>query len=100
METKTLIFRLKNDNEVNQRELEAYKKIGSVYYLRRLKQQEIKRRKRINVVKKVFRYLYNILYGAGIAFMVWLFLSWVDVVSHNMDPNPVYQVWNLFQLFA
>lgn len=35
----------------------------------------------------------------GIAWFMWLLLSWVDVILHNTTLNPVYQPWNLFTLF-
>ena len=28
----------------------------------------------------------------------WMFISWIDVVTHNLDPEPVYQAWNFFAL--
>lgn len=28
----------------------------------------------------------------------WMFISWIDVVTHNLDPEPMYQAWNLFVL--
>lgn len=38
--------------------------------------------------------------GAAVAavLLLWFIASWVDVVLHNLDPNPVYQWWNLFVL--
>lgn len=41
----------------------------------------------------------QVINAACIAWFVWLFLSWVDVILHNTMPNPVYQPWNLFTLF-
>ena len=34
------------------------------------------------------------------AFIMLLVLSWFDVILHNVDPNPVYQPWNLFGIFV
>lgn len=34
----------------------------------------------------------------GILFLLWGFISWVDVITHNLDPEPVYQSWNMFTL--
>lgn len=33
-----------------------------------------------------------------IALSVWVFASIWDVTSHNLDPNPVYQEWNLINV--
>lgn len=27
-------------------------------------------------------------------FMLWLFVSWAEVVSKNLTPNPTYSSWN------
>lgn len=35
---------------------------------------------------------------ACIAWFMWWFLSWVDVVLHHGMLNPVYQPWNLIAL--
>ena len=41
----------------------------------------------------------NVLTGVCGLVMAWGVLSWVDVVMHNLNPNPVYQAWNLFAIF-
>lgn len=28
----------------------------------------------------------------------WIFISWIDVITHNLDSEPVYQAWNFFVL--
>ena len=28
----------------------------------------------------------------------WMFISWIDVVTHNLDPEPIYHAWNFFAL--
>lgn len=30
----------------------------------------------------------------------WWIASFIDIISHNLDPNPVYQVWNFFTLIV
>ena len=30
----------------------------------------------------------------------WWIASYIDVITHNLDPNPVYQVWNFFTLLG
>jgi hypothetical protein len=32
--------------------------------------------------------------------IIWFFLSWVDIVTHNLDPHPTYQFWNLFVILC
>ena len=29
----------------------------------------------------------------------WFIASFIDVVAHNLDPNPIYEAWNLFEIF-
>ena len=36
--------------------------------------------------------------GAGLALGIWVMLSWIDIAFNNCDPEPVYQVWNLFAM--
>lgn len=32
----------------------------------------------------------------SIAFILWVFASWAEVVSQNLTPNPTYSDWNAF----
>lgn len=79
-----------------QRELDTYRKHGSVAHLKRLRKQEIRRIKRL---KRIWWALKNLFLGAFLAFDLWIFISWIDIILHNTHPNPVYQVWNFFTLF-
>lgn len=41
--------------------------------------------------------------GKVLGTVSWLFvgylgISWIDVVLHNLDDEPVYQAWNIFAL--
>lgn len=56
------------------------------------KSKEAKKRNRRDTALSFFA-------GASTTFIAWLFLSWLDVVLHNMDPEPVYRAWNFFALF-
>lgn len=91
-----VIIHLNYLGESSQQELDAYRKLGSVYALRRLKRQEMQRAKRLNTLCKVLK---NFIVGACLSFDIWVLISWIDIVSHNTRPNPVYQVWNFFTLF-
>lgn len=82
-------------SEYSQRELEAYRNIGTVRRLSYLKKQEIRRRQRIARVKKVIN---NIFFGILFAFDMWFILSFIDTILHNIYPNPVHHAWNIFHL--
>ena len=34
----------------------------------------------------------------GILVLVWMGASWLDVICHNLDPNPTYAIWNVFAM--
>lgn len=79
-----------------QRELNAYRKLGTVAHLKRLRRQEIRRIKRF---RASIRILKNLVLGGCVAFELWVYISWIDVILHNTKPDPVYQIWNFFTLF-
>ena len=33
-------------------------------------------------------------------FMLWLFVSWAEVVSKNLTPNPTYSSWNALVILS
>jgi len=41
----------------------------------------------------------DILAAIVIAAMVWLSLSWFEVASKNLQPEPTYSSFNLFEVF-
>lgn len=92
---ETIFLELNYPTEYNQEQLDAYRNIGSVAHLKRLRRQELKRIKRMRRIKLALK---GIFLGACVAFGIWVLASWVDVVLHNTNPNPVYQAWNLFVL--
>ena len=52
------------------------------------------------MLKKICNVVGNgVLVMCGV-FALWVALSWVDVVLHNLDTNPVYQSWNLFAMMV
>lgn len=79
-----------------QRELDAYRKLGSVAHLKRLRKQEIRRIRRLKMAMQILK---NLILGVCVAFEVWVFVSWIDIILHNTKPDPIYQVWNFFTLF-
>lgn len=36
----------------------------------------------------------------GITLILWLFVSWVEIASKNLKPNPEYHKWNAFVLIT
>lgn len=95
MQTKPIIIELNYLGECSQRELEAYRKLGSISDLKRLKQQEIRRK---HILKNILQALRNFTLGAVFAVGAWMFISFIDIAIHNIEPNPVYQIWNFFTL--
>lgn len=35
---------------------------------------------------------------AMIIFMAWFVASYIDIIAHNLDDEPMYKVWNLFTI--
>lgn len=46
----------------------------------------------------MFRMLGDWLSVSTVMFLIWVFISWIDVITHNLDSEPVYQAWNFFVL--
>lgn len=46
----------------------------------------------------MFRMLGDWLSVSTVMFLIWVFFSWIDVITHNLDSEPVYQAWNFFVL--
>lgn len=46
----------------------------------------------------MFRMLRDWLSVSFVLFLIWVFISWIDVITHNLDSEPVYQAWNFFVL--
>lgn len=47
-------------------------------------------------LKKIGNLVSYILAFASILFLAWMFLSWVEVVSHNLEPGYIYSNANFF----
>lgn len=56
----------------SQRELDAYKKIGSVQHLQRLREQEVTKRRHQKMFREISR---HVLTWAGLAFCAYVFIS-------------------------
>jgi hypothetical protein len=40
----------------------------------------------------------HLFFGICLLGCLWFLASCIDIVAHNMDPNPVYKAWNFFCL--
>ena len=44
------------------------------------------------------RKIENIVGIVAAIFIVWVFASWIDVITHNIDTSPMYAAWNFFTI--
>ena len=92
---ETIFVDLNVLDESSKRELARYRELGPVQSLQRMKYQEQRRRKRLRTIEKVL----TCIIGTLVALLaIWIFISWIDVFTHNRNPDPIYQTWNFFQL--
>ena len=49
-------------------------------------------------LREILKMLVDWLIVTGFLLMAWMIISWIDIVAHNLDPQPVYQAWNLFAI--
>lgn len=89
MKTDTIVINLNYPHNHEQQELNAYRHIGSVEYLKRLKRLEIQRRARLNRAKHV---LEATLFWSILTFDIWVVTSFVGVIFHDSS-------WNFFNIF-
>lgn len=94
-EMEQIILDLNYLGESSQRELAAYRNVGSVEHLKRLNRKESRRRRRIKHLKQIMKAVVGC---AEFLLVAWVLLSWMDVVLTNRYPNPVYQAWNFFTI--
>lgn len=52
----------------------------------------------LDVLERIAYYTLKGLYALLIAFFIWAFVSYLDVIFHNTSRNPEYAPWNLFEL--
>ena len=52
----------------------------------------------LDVLERIAYYTLKGLYALLIAFLIWVFVSYLDVGFHNTSRNPEYAPWNLFEL--
>lgn len=51
-----------------------------------------------NKTKKFMSIVVDVFAIISALLLAWMFISWIDVITHNLNPNPVYHAWNLFIL--
>ena len=93
---ETTIFDLNYLGESSQEQLGTYRKVGSAGHLKRVRQRKNRRKK---LLKRTLRALKNLFLGACLAFDLWIFISWIDIIADNISMNPVHFAWNFFVLF-
>ena len=42
----------------------------------------------------------TVMLANSITLILWLFVSWVEITSKNLKPNPEYHEWNAFVLIS
>ena len=89
------VIDLKEYRASQQRELAAYRKLGTVAHLKRLRRQEIRRKQ---LYKQLETLTILVLCGGSFLFHIWIFASFIDVVLQKLNLNSVYQFWNFFTL--
>lgn len=78
-----------------QRELAAYRKLGTTSEIRAALHRDSQARRRKATLR---RWIKRIAAIAVIVLVMWFGYSWYEVVSQNTMPNPIYHNWNLFTL--
>ena len=49
---------------------------------------------------KIKRIIGMLLTVTFIIAMFWFIASYIDVITHNLDEDPIYKFWNFFQLLV
>ena len=50
--------------------------------------------------KNIINTIINILYIFAVIVLAWIAVSTIEVISNNLDPNPTYAVWNIYNLIG
>lgn len=48
----------------------------------------------------ILRIVEMLLVITSIMFIFWFAASYFDVIAHNLDPEPMYKSWNLFEILT
>lgn len=53
---------------------------------------------RLEYVPKKYAKIKNIFYTLSIIFILWIVLSWLNVINHNLEPGYTFPEWNFFRI--
>lgn len=91
-------------NAINKRtvEIEVYegtKRINKVRVTKKRDTKLLKKRMRL-ALRVAGRLTYLAFMGLCTAFVLWIFISWVNVISNNLSPDGEIASWNAFQVLV
>lgn len=52
------------------------------------------------MMKKIGKAIEIIICTVSIAFLLWGFVSWVDIIADNTQPNPQHSEYNMFVMMV
>ena len=78
-----------------ERELYGYRKLGSQKKIKAALMRDFKARKRKAIALWVLKQIPFVL---SILFILWVFLSWMEVAIHNCTPGYDYCFYNFFEV--
>lgn len=78
-----------------ERELYGYRKLGSQKKIKAALMRDFKARRRKAITLWVLKQIPFVL---SILFILWVFISWMEVVTHNMIPGYDYCIYNFFKV--
>lgn len=78
-----------------ERELYGYRKLGSQKKIKAALMRDFKARRRKAITIWILKQIPFVL---SILFILWVFLSWMEVVTHNMTPGYDYCIYNFFKV--
>ena len=78
-----------------ERELAVYRSLGTPRKIKAALCRDSKARRRKNAMKRWISWIPAIV---GVMFIAWVFLSWAEVVLHNITPGYEYHIYNFFHL--
>lgn len=90
-------YQTKEYVESLERELAAYRILGTPRRIKAALRRDSKARRRKNAMK---RWIQRIPVIIGVVFIAWIFLSWLEVVTHNMTPGYEYGALNFFSMLC
>lgn len=80
-----------------EQELYAYRRLGTPCRIKAALRRDSKARRRHNAI---VRWIGRVPVIIGTVFLAWVFLSWLEVVTHNTIPGYEYHIYNFFNLLC